>query len=65
MKPGAALMFAHGLNVHFNLIEPRTDLDVMMIAPKGPGHTVRSEYERGAGVPCLLAVASRHVRQRA
>ena len=56
MKQGAALMFAHGLNVHFNLIEPRADLDVMMIAPKGPGHTVRSEYERGAGVPCLLAI---------
>src|SRR5437016_10888508 len=56
MKKGAALMFAHGLNIHFNLIEPRTDLDVMMIAPKGPGHTVRSEYQRGAGVPCLLAV---------
>ena len=47
MKEGAALMFAHGLNVHFNLIEPRADLDVMMIAPKGPGHTVRSEYQRG------------------
>ena len=43
MKEGAAIMFAHGLNVHFNLIEPRNDLDVMMIAPKGPGHTVRSE----------------------
>ena len=56
MKQGAALMFAHGLNVHFNLIEPRADLDVMMIAPKGPGHTVRSEYQRGAGVPCLVAV---------
>ncbi|HWM47230.1 MAG TPA: ketol-acid reductoisomerase [Xanthobacteraceae bacterium] len=56
MKQGAALMFAHGLNVHFNLIEPRPDLDVMMIAPKGPGHTVRSEYQRGAGVPCLVAV---------
>src|SRR5215813_413929 len=56
MKQGAALMFAHGLNVHFNLIEPRADLDVLMIAPKGPGHTVRSEYQRGAGVPCLLAV---------
>src|ERR1700735_1537571 len=56
MKDGAALMFAHGLNIHFNLIEPRTDLDVMMIAPKGPGHTVRSEYLRGAGVPCLVAV---------
>ncbi len=56
MKQGAALMFAHGLNVHFNLIEPRADLDVMMIAPKGPGHTVRSEYVRGAGVPVLLAI---------
>jgi ketol-acid reductoisomerase len=56
MKEGAALMFAHGLNVHFNLIEPRADLDVLMIAPKGPGHTVRSEYLRGAGVPCLLAI---------
>jgi ketol-acid reductoisomerase len=56
MKQGAALMFAHGLNVHFSLIEPRADLDVGMIAPKGPGHTVRSEYLRGAGVPCLLAI---------
>ena len=56
MKNGAALMFAHGLNVHFNLIEPRGDLDVLMIAPKGPGHTVRSEYQRGAGVPCLVAI---------
>src|ERR1700737_915217 len=56
MKNGAALMFAHGLNIHFNLIEPRADLDVMMIAPKGPGHTVRAEYERGAGVPVLWAV---------
>jgi ketol-acid reductoisomerase len=57
MKPGAALAFAHGLNVHFGLIEPRSDLDVFMVAPKGPGHTVRSEYVRGGGVPCLLAVA--------
>src|SRR6201990_1263082 len=56
MKKGSALMFAHGLNVHFNLIEPRADLDVMMIAPKGPGHTVRAEYQRGAGVPVLMAV---------
>src|SRR3974390_668000 len=56
MKDGAALMFAHGLNIHFNLIEPRSDLDVMMIAPKGPGHTVRAEYQRGAGVPVLMAV---------
>ena len=56
MKDGAAIMFAHGLNVHFNLIEPRGDLDVLMVAPKGPGHTVRSEYQRGGGVPCLLAI---------
>jgi ketol-acid reductoisomerase len=57
LKNGAALVFAHGLNIHFNLIEPRPDLDVFMIAPKGPGHTVRSEYQRGGGVPCLVAVA--------
>jgi ketol-acid reductoisomerase len=56
LKEGAAIAFAHGLNIHFNLIEPRADLDVFMVAPKGPGHTVRSEYLRGAGVPCLLAV---------
>ncbi|WP_142847276.1 ketol-acid reductoisomerase [Telmatospirillum sp. J64-1] len=57
MKEGAALVFAHGLNVHFKLIEPRADLDVFMIAPKGPGHTVRGEYLKGGGVPCLVAVA--------
>lgn len=57
MKKGAALAFAHGFNIHFNLIEPRPDFDVFMIAPKGPGHTVRAEYVRGGGVPCLLAVA--------
>ena len=56
MKKGAALAFAHGLNIHFNLIEPRADLDVFMIAPKGPGHTVRGEYQKGGGVPCLVAV---------
>jgi len=56
MKPGAALAFAHGLNVHFGLIEPSDDIDVIMIAPKGPGHTVRSEYQRGGGVPCLIAI---------
>ncbi len=56
MKEGAALAFAHGLNVHFNLIEPRSDIDIFMIAPKGPGHTVRSEYQRGGGVPCLIAI---------
>lgn len=57
LKQGAALAFAHGLNVHFSLIKPRADLDVFMTAPKGPGHTVRSEYVRGGGVPCLIAVA--------
>ncbi|HKP24088.1 MAG TPA: ketol-acid reductoisomerase [Dongiaceae bacterium] len=57
MKQGAALAFAHGLNIHFKLIEPRPDLDVIMIAPKGPGHTVRGEYLKGGGVPCLVAVA--------
>jgi len=57
LKEGAALAFAHGLNIHFSLIEPRPDLDVFMVAPKGPGHTVRSEYARGGGVPCLIAVA--------
>ena len=58
MKDGAALLFAHGLNIHFNLIEPRSGIDIGMVAPKGPGHTVRSEYKRGAGVPCLIAVAN-------
>ena len=57
LKQGAAIAFAHGLAVHFRVIEPRPDLDVFMIAPKGPGHTVRSEYQRGGGVPCLVAVA--------
>jgi len=57
IRPGAALAFAHGLNVHFGLIEPPADIDVIMIAPKGPGHTVRSEYQRGGGVPCLIAIA--------
>jgi len=56
MREGTALAVAHGLSIHFRLIEPRPDMDVFMIAPKGPGHTVRSEYQRGAGVPCLLAV---------
>jgi ketol-acid reductoisomerase len=57
LRPGAALAFAHGLNVHFNLIEPRADIDVFMVAPKGPGHTVRGEYLKGGGVPSLVAVA--------
>jgi ketol-acid reductoisomerase len=56
MKKGAALAFAHGFNIHFQLIEARPDMDVFMIAPKGPGHTVRGEYLKGGGVPCLIAV---------
>jgi ketol-acid reductoisomerase len=56
MREGAALMFAHGFNIHFGLIEPRPDLDVLMVAPKGPGHLVRSEYAKGGGVPCLVAI---------
>ncbi|WP_336800521.1 ketol-acid reductoisomerase [Kaistia sp. MMO-174] len=54
---GAAIAFAHGLNVHFGLIEPKSTVDVVMIAPKGPGHTVRGEYQKGGGVPCLVAIA--------
>jgi len=57
-KQGAALAFAHGLNIHFDLINARDDLDVFMIAPKGPGHTVRSEFKKEGGVPCLVAVDS-------
>ena len=56
MREGTALAVAHGLSIHFRLIEPRPDMDVFMVAPKGPGHTVRSEYLRGGGVPCLVAV---------
>jgi len=65
LKKGAALAFAHGFNIHFGLIEPRADLDVIMIAPKGPGHTVRSTYTQGGGVPSLIAVqqdASGHAK---
>ena len=56
IRDGAALAFAHGLNIHFNLIEVKTTVDVIMIAPKGPGHTVRGEFQKGGGVPCLIAV---------
>ena len=56
MKQNSAIAFAHGLNIHFELISPRKDLDVFMIAPKGPGHTVRSEYLKGGGVPSLVSV---------
>jgi len=56
IKQGAALAFAHGFNIHFGYIVPRPDMDVFMVAPKGPGHTVRGEYVKGGGVPCLVAV---------
>jgi ketol-acid reductoisomerase len=56
MKQGAALLFAHGFNIHFRLIEPRKDLDVLMVAPKGPGHALRGEYVKGGGVPALIAI---------
>ena len=56
MREGTSLAFAHGLNIHFNLINARKDLDIFMIAPKGPGHLVRSEYQKGGGVPCLMAI---------
>ena len=56
MKQGAALAFAHGFNIHYGLIQPRADLDVIMIAPKAPGHTVRSTYKQGGGVPMLVAI---------
>jgi ketol-acid reductoisomerase len=57
LKKGATLLFAHGFNIHFKLIDPRADLDVVLIAPKGPGDLVRRQYEQGRGVPCLVAVA--------
>src|SRR5665213_678811 len=56
IRDGAAIAFAHGLNIHFGLIEAKKSIDVVMIAPKGPGHTVRGEYLKGGGVPCLIAV---------
>ncbi len=56
IKQGATLAFAHGFNIHYNQVVPRADLDVIMVAPKGPGHTVRSEYLKGGGVPSLIAV---------
>ena len=56
LRPDSALAFAHGFNIHFSQIEPRADLDVFMVAPKGPGHTVRAEYQKGGGVPALMAV---------
>ncbi|MCC6595101.1 MAG: ketol-acid reductoisomerase, partial [Rhodanobacteraceae bacterium] len=68
LKPGAALLFAHGFNVHYGQIRPRADIDVVLVAPKGPGALVRSEYARGRGVPCIWAVhqdASGHAREHA
>ena len=68
IKAGAALLFAHGFNVHFKQIDPRKDIDVILVAPKGPGALVRSEYERGRGVPCVFAVhqdASSHAEDKA
>jgi ketol-acid reductoisomerase len=68
IKAGAALLFAHGFNVHFKQIEPRKDIDVILVAPKGPGALVRSEYERGRGVPCVYAThqdATGHAEEKA
>jgi len=56
LPQGCALLFGHGFNIHFNRIEPRDDMDVFMIAPKGPGHLVRSQYKDGKGVPCLFSI---------
>jgi ketol-acid reductoisomerase len=56
IRDGATIAFAHGLSVHFGLIEPKESVNVIMVAPKGPGHTVRGEYQKGGGVPCLIAV---------
>jgi ketol-acid reductoisomerase len=56
LEPGNAIMFAHGFNIHFDCIQPPSDVDVFMIAPKGPGHLVRDEYVQGGGVPCLVAI---------
>ncbi len=68
IKPNAALLFAHGLNVHFKMIAPRKDIDVILVAPKGPGHLVRTEYEIGRGVPSLYAVyqdVTGHAKEKA
>ena len=63
LEHGAALLFAHGFNVHFGQIKPRADLDVVLIAPKGPGDLVRRQYEQGRGVPCLIAVEQNATRK--
>ena len=56
LKKGKTLLFSHGFNIHFGQVVPPNDVDVIMVAPKGPGHLVRSEYEKGGGVPCLMAI---------
>jgi ketol-acid reductoisomerase len=56
LKPGKTLIWSHGFNIHFGIIKPPKDVDVIMVAPKGPGHLVRSEYVKGGGVPCLIAI---------
>ena len=61
LKAGDTLAFAHGFNIHFGYIEPPADVDVVMIAPKGPGHMVRRVFTEGAGVPCLICVEPRRV----
>src|SRR3974390_3455446 len=63
LEKGATLLFAHGFNIHFAQIKPRKDLDVVLIAPKGPGDLVRRQYQQGRGVPCLVAVAQNSSRQ--
>jgi ketol-acid reductoisomerase len=63
IEPGATLLFAHGFNIHFNQIKPRKDLDVVLIAPKGPGDLVRRQYQQGRGVPALIAVAQNPTKQ--
>ena len=63
LEQGAALLFAHGFNIHFTQIKPRKDLDVVLIAPKGPGDLVRRQYQQGRGVPCLIAVAQNATRR--
>jgi ketol-acid reductoisomerase len=63
LEKGATLLFAHGFNIHFRQIKPRKDLDVVLIAPKGPGDLVRRQYQQGRGVPCLIAVAQNASRR--
>ena len=64
LRPGSTVLFAHGFSIHFEAIKPREDIDVIMVAPKGPGHLVRRLYTQGAGVPCLIAVDAGRERPR-